>query len=94
MARLDDYLRNTGLVRQRSEAKRACDAGRVWVDGQPAKASRPVRQGEVIRIDLPDRLVEAEVLAVPERPPARADRGRYCRILRRETRDPHADLTF
>ena len=94
MARLDDYLRNTGLIKQRSEAKRACDEGRVLVDGQQAKASRPVRPGEVICLDLPDRYVEAEVLDVPERPSARADRARYCRILRRETRDPYADLSF
>ena len=37
MARLDLFLRNTGLIKQRSQAKRACDDDRVRVDGKPAK---------------------------------------------------------
>ena len=36
--RLDIFLKNTGLIKQRSDAKRACDAERVQIGDQPAKA--------------------------------------------------------
>lgn len=88
MSRLDLYLKNTGLFRQRSAARQACDAGQVWVADQPAKASREVRAGEVLRLSLPDSELEAEILAIPQRPVARKDRERYCRIIRTESRSP------
>lgn len=94
MARLDIYLKNAGLIKQRSEAKRACDDGRVRVDGQIAKASRPVRPGEIVGIELADRYVEIEILDVPTRTPARKERSRYSRLIRQEHRDPYADLEF
>jgi ribosomal 50S subunit-recycling heat shock protein len=90
MTRLDLYLKNTGLFRQRSAARRACDAGQVWVEGQPAKASREVRAGELLRLRTPEGEVEAEILALPEHPVPRKERPRYCRILRAASRSPTA----
>lgn len=92
--RLDIFLKNTGLIKQRSEAKRACDAGRVQIGSQQAKASHAVVVGEQIHIATPTRLLDIEVLGLPERPPARRDRGRFYRILREEYRDPYEDLSF
>ncbi len=94
MTRLDIYLKNTGLIKQRSEAKRACDDGRVQVNGQIVKASRDVNVGEIIRIETAGYYVEAEVLGIPARPAAKKERARYCRIVRQECRDAHADLEF
>ena len=88
MARLDLYLKNSGLFHQRSAARRACDAGQIWVDGQLAKASREVRVGEVLRLCTPETELEAEVLAIPEHPVAKKDRQCYCRITRIENRAP------
>lgn len=92
--RLDIFLKNTGLIKQRSEAKRACDAGRVQIGGQQAKASHSVVVGEQIHIATPTRLLDIEVLGIPERQPARRDRRRFYRILREEHRDPYEDLSF
>ena len=94
MTRLDTYLKNTGLIRQRGEAKRACQAGRIQVDGRPAKASRTVSAGEIISIILGDTYLEAEVLAVPERPPARNQRQCYYRLIRQERQDVNLDFEF
>ena len=94
MARLDSYLKNSGLVKQRGEAKRACTSGRVQVNGAPAKAGREVRVGEVITLETDSALVEAEILDIPQRPAPRSQRERYYRVLRREARDPLADLSF
>ena len=92
--RLDIFLKNTGLIKQRSEAKRACDSGQVQIGGQQAKAAHRVAVGEQIHIAPPTRLLDIEVLGIPERPPARRDRRRFYRILREEHRDPYEDLSF
>ena len=92
--RLDIFLKSTGLVKQRSEAKRACAAGRVTIGGQPAKASHAVIVGEQILIESDVRLLDVVILAIPARPPAKRDRHRFYRIIREERRDPYEDLSF
>lgn len=94
MARLDLFLRNTGLIKQRSQAKRACDDDRVRVDGKPAKPSQEVRTGEIISISTETHYLEAEVLDIPLRPAAKKQRDRYFRILRQEHHDLDEDLSF
>ncbi|MBQ1749286.1 MAG: RNA-binding S4 domain-containing protein, partial [Lachnospiraceae bacterium] len=44
----------------------ACDAGRVTVNGRPAKASVQVKPGDVIEIAFGNKTVKAEVLSVKE----------------------------
>ena len=92
--RLDIFLKNTGLIKQRSEAKRACDAGRIQIGGQQAKASHVVIIGEQILIETDARLLDIEVLSIPARPPSRCDRHRFYRVIRDEHRDPYDDLSF
>ena len=92
--RLDIFLKNTGLIKQRSEAKRACDAGQVQIGGRQAKAAHSVTVGEQILIATPTRLLDIEVLGIPERQPTRRDRRRFYRILREEHLDPYEDLSF
>ena len=94
MTRLDVYLKNTGLIKQRSAARAACDAGRVRVDGQAAKASSPVQAGTRIDLELMDRSLAVEVLTVPAHPVARQRRRGCYRLLHEERRDPYADLEF
>jgi len=94
MARLDAYLKNTGLCKTRSQAKRACGEGCVSVDGAPAKASRELRVGEVVRVDTLSLLLEVEVLQVPERPVARGRRDECYRVLCREHRTREEIISF
>ena len=94
VARLDLFIKQTGLLKQRSEAKQACAQDCVCIDGVPAKASREVSPGEVIAIALPGRRIEAEVLEVPARQPGRNQRHRYVRILRQEVASEDEYLTF
>lgn len=53
MVRLDVWLDIACLFRTRSEAKRACDSGKVQVNGQPARAHRILREGDRVRIGRP-----------------------------------------
>jgi len=94
MTRLDAFLRNTGIITHRSEAKRVCDAGWVRVDGSVAKPSRELRPGARIHLELPDRILDIEVRAVPAHPVPRAARSGFRRIVREEHRDPYSELEF
>lgn len=94
--RLDLFLKNSGLFKQRAAARRACGAGQVLVDGRPARASREIRVGERVCITSEEGYLEAEILAIPARPVSRGERGRYCRIVRSERRapDPETEEVF
>ena len=96
MTRLDQYLKYTGLFKQRSGAKRACQEGRVRVDGTLAKAARDVRIGEVLTIETPTHYLEAQVLGIPLRPVPKGRRAEFCRIIeeRAQERDEEEFLSF
>ena len=50
--RLDKYLKVSRLIKRRTVANEACDAGRIQVNGKVAKASVQVKPGDVIEIHL------------------------------------------
>lgn len=64
--RLDKYLKVSRLIKRRTIANEACDAGRVSVNDKVAKASQEVKVGDIIAIRFGDKTVSAEVLAVQE----------------------------
>ena len=64
--RLDKFLKVSRLIKRRTVANEACDAGRVLVNGKPAKASLNVKVGDVIEIQFGAKAVKAEVLNVLE----------------------------
>ena len=64
--RLDKYLKVSRLIKRRTVANEACDAGRVNVNGKVAKASQEVKVGDVISIRFGDKTVEAEILSIAE----------------------------
>ena len=51
--RLDVWLDVACLYRTRSEAKRACEGGKVDVNGEHAKPHRIIREGDRIRLSRP-----------------------------------------
>ena len=64
--RLDKFLKVSRLIKRRTVANEACDAGRVLVNGRSAKASLNVKEGDVIEIEFGTRTVKVEVLDVQE----------------------------
>ena len=64
--RLDKFLKVFRLIKRRTVANEACDAGRVLVNGKSAKASLNVKEGDVIEIEFGTRTVKVEVLDVQE----------------------------
>ena len=64
--RLDKYLKVSRLIKRRTVANEACDAGRVLVNDRPAKASVNVKAGDIIEIQFGTSSVKVEVLYVQE----------------------------
>lgn len=64
--RLDKFLKVSRLIKRRTVANEACDAGRVLVNGKPAKASLNVKVGDTIEIQFGAKAVRVEVLDVQE----------------------------
>lgn len=60
--RLDKFLKVSRLIKRRTVANEACDAGRVMVNGNVAKASVKVKAGDIIEIQFGTKTVKVEVL--------------------------------
>ena len=64
--RLDKYLKISRLIKRRTVANEACDAGRVLVNDRPAKASAQVIACDTIEIKFGSKNVKVEVLDIKE----------------------------
>lgn len=64
--RLDKYLKVSRLIKRRTVANEACDAGRVLINGTVAKAGTNVKVGDKITIQFGNKEVNVEVVAVEE----------------------------
>ncbi len=64
--RLDKYLKVSRIIKRRTVANEACDAGRVFVNGKPARASYDVKEGDILELQLGSRPIKAKVLTVAE----------------------------
>lgn len=61
--RLDKYLKVSRVIKRRTLANEVADAGRVLVDGKPAKASYTVKVGDIIEVTFGNRPVKIRVLS-------------------------------
>ena len=64
--RLDKYLKFTRLIKRRTIANEACDAGKIMVNGKIARASYDIKVGDIIEINMGSRPLKAKVLNVTE----------------------------
>ena len=64
--RIDKYLKVSRIIKRRTVANEACDAGRVIVNGKPVKASYDVKINDVIEIQFGQRTVKVQVLNLNE----------------------------
>ncbi len=64
--RLDKFLKVSRLIKRRTVANEACDAGRVFFNEKPAKASAAVKEGDVLEIHFGTKSVKVEILDVQE----------------------------
>lgn len=64
--RLDKFLKVSRLIKRRTVANEACDAGRVMVNDKVAKASVDVKVGDVIEIAFGQKSVKVRVLDIQD----------------------------
>ena len=64
--RIDKYLKVSRIIKRRTVATDACNAGRVEINGKIAKSSSEVKNGDIIQIRFGDKFTKVEVLDVKE----------------------------
>lgn len=64
--RLDKFLKVSRLIKRRTVANEVADLGRILVNGNLAKASKQLKEGDIIKIENPNRAIEAKVLKIPQ----------------------------
>ena len=64
--RLDKFLKVSRLIKRRTVANEACDAGRVFINEKPAKASANVKVGDILTIQFGNKDVKVEILDAQE----------------------------
>src|SRR6185503_14086458 len=69
--RLDLFLKWSRVILRRTLAKDTCDAGRVTVNGQEARAGREVHVGDTISVQLPRRRLTFRVRSIPPHAPGK-----------------------
>lgn len=64
--RLDKYLKVSRLIKRRTVANEACDAGRISVNDRVVKASYDVKIGDIIEINMGTKPIKVKVTALNE----------------------------
>jgi ribosomal 50S subunit-recycling heat shock protein len=64
--RLDKYLKVSRIIKRRTIANQACDAGRVMVNGKTSKAGYELKTGYIISIGFGGKNTQYEVLSLDE----------------------------
>ena len=64
--RIDKYLKLSRIIKRRTIAQEACDAGRVMINDKVAKASADVKVGDVIAIRCGEQTTKYEVVEIKE----------------------------
>ncbi|MDP4120628.1 MAG: RNA-binding S4 domain-containing protein [Bacillota bacterium] len=64
--RLDKYLKVSRIIKRRTVANEACDAGKVTVNGKIARASYDVKVNDIINLQMGPKLIKIQVTNVNE----------------------------
>jgi ribosomal 50S subunit-recycling heat shock protein len=75
--RMDVFLHRTGIIRRRSQARDACQDGRVTLDGRSTKPAAQVRPGNIIRVQTRSEVSSWKILILPNRSVSKKERSDY-----------------
>lgn len=85
--RLDSFLSDTRLIKRRTQAKQACESGKVFLDQRAAKPGKEVQPGQIITINFANRILEVEILDIPRRNVRKEEAKNFYKILREEFKE-------
>ncbi len=63
--RLDKFLKVSRIIKRRSVANEVCDMARVFVNNNPAKPAKQLKEGDIIMIEYKTRVLKAKILKIP-----------------------------
>ena len=64
--RLDKFLKVSRLIKRRTVANEVCDMARVFVNDNPAKPAKQLKEGDIISIEYKTKTLKAKVLKIPQ----------------------------
>ena len=64
--RIDKFLKVSRIIKRRTIANEACDAGRVLINDKVIKASAEVKVGDIVEVLFGGKSVTVEVLSLKE----------------------------
>lgn len=64
--RLDKFLKVSRLIKRRTVANEVSDLGRVFVNGNAAKPSKQLKEGDIIKIENPKNSISVKILKIPQ----------------------------
>ena len=64
--RIDKFLKVSRIIKRRTIANEACDAGRVLINDKVIKASAEVKVGDIVEVLFGGKSVKVEVLSLKE----------------------------
>lgn len=75
--RLDKFLKVSRIIKRRTLAKEICDAGKILINGRPAKASSEVKPQDELTLDFGTRIRKVRVLDTPKTASAENAKSMY-----------------
>ncbi|MCL1874074.1 MAG: RNA-binding S4 domain-containing protein [Clostridiales bacterium] len=84
--RIDKFLKISRIIKRRTVAKDVCEAGRVTLNGRPAKAGSEVKVSDILRLSYGNRQIEFEILLLADN--IRADQASTMYRILSETKGP------
>ena len=64
--RLDKFLKVSRVIKRRTVANEACDAGRVVINGKVVKASYDVKINDIVEIKYGEKIIKFRIKMVAE----------------------------
>ncbi len=64
--RLDKFLKVSRLIKRRTVANEISDMGRVFINGNPSKPAKQIKEGDIIEIEYATKTLKAKILTVPQ----------------------------
>ena len=85
--RLDLFLKNTHILKHRSQAKKGIEFGRVKVNGKEAKPAYRIKINDIVEIAYETAVIKFKVLEIAEKPIKKGDQPKYIELISKERKD-------
>lgn len=85
--RLDLFLKNTHLLKKRSQAKKGIEIGKVKVNGKEAKPAYKIKKDDIVEIDFETAIIKFKVVEIAEKPIKKSDQFKYIEFISKKRKD-------